>query len=784
MGMRTLFCAVALLAVVSEATAQVVKPRSGFGRSVAFAGAELLVGEPANEAIPGQVYVYAKTAGKWTETAALSATDGKPADNFGWQVWPDGNRFIAAAKNSAYIFERGARGWQQTAKLAPPLPATDVSITRVALAGDLAVVGVWALNKNTGAAYIYRRTGNAWTQEAELKSPEPKEQSQFGNGVAVIGGDVLVGEVGADSLKGGVHVFRKDGNEWKRLNKLVHTNAQKNDRFGSPIRLNGNRVLIGAIGFLNNAGAVYAFERQANGNYAETERLVAFDGRSGEIFGASFAEDGANMWIGAPGSKQGRGKVHHLFRDEQGAWSMADPFTLPDLSAGDNYGGAVAAKGTLAAIALPNDDVLLGSVVVYEFDSTARRWNSSVLRREAAAIASHTAGKRECTNSKSGEFECSDMEMMSFVSADDLGAARGMMINDVWGWTDPQTGKEWALVGRMDGTSFVDISNPEKPVVVGNLPHTKGANPNLWRDIKVYKNHAYIVADGAGQHGMQVFDLTRLRGVTKFPTTFEPDTTYPRIASSHNVVINEETGFAYAVGVSGGGDTCGGGLHMVDIRDPKKPQFAGCFSDPQTGRASTGYSHDAQCITYKGPDEQYRGREICIGSNETAISIADVTDKKNPKAVARSTYPNVGYSHQGWISEDHRYFYMDDELDELSGTTPNTRTIVWDLTDLDDPQVATMYLSPTAASDHNLYIKGDTMYQSHYKAGLRIVDISNRTKPVEVGYFDTVPYGDNSPGFGGSWSNYPYFKSGNIIATSMNEGLFVLRKKAPPKPVL
>ena len=392
-------------------------------------------------------------------------------------------------------------------------------------------------------------------------------------------------------------------------------------------------------------------------------------------------------------------------------------------------------------------------------------------------------GKQECGGSKSGGFECKDMEMMSYVSAQDLGAGRGMMINDIWGWTDPQTGKEWALVGRMDGTAFVDISNPERPVVAGNLPLTKGANPNLWRDIKVYKNHAYVVADGAGQHGMQVFDLTRLRSVTKFPTTFEPDTTYPRIASSHNIVINEETGFAYAVGVSGGGETCGGGLHMIDIRNPKKPTFAGCFSDPQTGRASTGYSHDAQCITYKGPDAQYRGREICIGSNETAISIADVTDKKNPKAVARSTYPTVGYSHQGWISDDHRYFYMDDELDEIAGTTPNTRTIIWDLTDLDDPQVAEMFLSPTAASDHNLYIKGDTMYQSHYRAGLRVVDISNRTKPVEVGFFDTVPYGDNNPGFGGSWSNYPYFKSGNIIATSMNEGLFVLRKKSP-KPIL
>jgi choice-of-anchor B domain-containing protein len=438
----------------------------------------------------------------------------------------------------------------------------------------------------------------------------------------------------------------------------------------------------------------------------------------------------------------------------------------------------------LAAIGAPNDDVFLGSVIVYEFDAAARRWNPTVLQRNSSPIASMTRGKQDCANSRAADFECSNVELLSYVSSDDLGAGRGMMINDIWGWTDPQTGKEWALVGRMDGTSFVDISNPEKPIVAGNLPLTKGANPNLWRDVKVYKNHAYIVADGAGAHGMQVFDLTRLRNVAKTPTTFAPDTTYPGIHSSHNIVINEETGFAYAVGVSGGGNTCGGGLHMIDIRDMKKPVFAGCFSDPQTGRASTGYSHDAQCVTYKGPDQTYRGREICLGSNETMLSIADVTDKKNPKAVARSSYPDVGYSHQGWLSEDHRYFYMDDELDELAGTTPRTRTIVWDLTDLDDPQVAEMYLSPTSASDHNLYIRGDTMYQSHYKAGVRIVDISNRTKPVEIGYFDTVPYGENTPGFGGSWSNYPYFKSGNIIATSMNEGLFVLRKKAAAKPVL
>src|SRR5690606_24011601 len=206
-------------------------------------------------------------------------------------------------------------------------------------------------------------------------------------------------------------------------------------------------------------------------------------------------------------------------------------------------------------------------------------------------------------------------------------------------------------------------------------------NANVWRDIKVYKNHAYVVADGSGPHGMQVFDLTRLRNVKDAPQTFTMDAHYTNINSAHNIVINEETGFAYAVGVNSGGETCGGGLHMIDIREPKNPKFAGCFADPQTGRANTGYSHDAQCVIYKGPDEQYKGREICLGANETMLSIADVTDKQNPKAISRASYPNVGYSHQGWLTEDHRFFYMDDELDELAGSVQRTRTIIWDLTD-------------------------------------------------------------------------------------------------------
>jgi choice-of-anchor B domain-containing protein len=264
--------------------------------------------------------------------------------------------------------------------------------------------------------------------------------------------------------------------------------------------------------------------------------------------------------------------------------------------------------------------------------------------------------------------------------------------------------------------------------------------------------------------------------------TFKETAHYDRIHSAHNVLINEESGYAYLVGGSDGGETCGGAYHIISLRDPLNPTFEGCFGDRQTGRAGTGYSHDALCVMYRGPDEQYRGREICLGSNETALSITDLTDKQQPKVVSRATYPNVAYAHQGWLSEDQRYFFMNDELDEVGGTVKSTRTLVWDLNDLDDPVLAREFLGTTAATDHNLYVRGNRMYQSNYVAGLRVIDVSDPTNPKEVGYFDTVPYGENVPGFGGTWSNYPYFKNGVVAVSSRREGLFLVRPRQAPVP--
>jgi len=394
-------------------------------------------------------------------------------------------------------------------------------------------------------------------------------------------------------------------------------------------------------------------------------------------------------------------------------------------------------------------------------------------------VAAITGEEVACEDGTAGEFSCSDVDLLSFVPLQELGAGPASIANDIWGWTDPATGREYVLLGKSDGTAFVDITDPSNPVYLGELPLHEGAQENLWRDVKTYADHAFIVADGAGAHGVQVFDLTQLREVTSAPETFSETAHYDGVFSSHNIVINEDTGFAYAVGNSGGGP-CGGGLHMIDVRDPRSPTFAGCYSDASIGGfAGVGYTHDAQCVLYDGPDERYSGREICFHASISALAISDVTDKENPVAVAHADYPGVVAAHQGWLTEDKRYFFMGDELDEESGTVENTRTLVWDVAELDDPVLVREYYADTKAIDHNMYVRGDLLYQSNLMSGLRILDISDPENPVEVAFFDTVPYDDDVTAFGGSWSNYPFFPSGVIAVSSWNEGLFILKKREP-----
>jgi len=373
-----------------------------------------------------------------------------------------------------------------------------------------------------------------------------------------------------------------------------------------------------------------------------------------------------------------------------------------------------------------------------------------------------TIGFTPCENGMAGVYPCNGYDLLGGISLSEFGATAG---NDVWGWTDPTTNKEYALMGLDNGTAFVDITDTENLVYLGKLP--SATSSSSWRDIKTYQNHAYIVSEADG-HGMQVFDLTRLRNVTNIPEVFDDDGLYSGFGNAHNVVINEDTGYAYPVGTARD-DEFNGGVHFVNLQDPKNPVSAG-------GYGVNGYSHDAQVITYNGPDTDYAGAEIFVGANENQVAIVNITDKDNPVGIAAFGYSNLAYTHQGWFTEDHRYLILGDELDEVNFGF-DSRTLVFDLLDLDNPILHTSYSGETTAIDHNGYVKEDQYFLANYRAGIRVLDISDIASKniAEEGFFDTFP-SSNSAGFDGVWSVYPYFTSGKIIASDIDSGLFVIKK--------
>lgn len=363
-----------------------------------------------------------------------------------------------------------------------------------------------------------------------------------------------------------------------------------------------------------------------------------------------------------------------------------------------------------------------------------------------------------CDSGFAGIFPCEGYQLLSQIP---LSTFNSVKANDSWGWTDPLDGKEYAIVCLNEGTAYIDISDPINPVYLGFLPGESTAH-TTWRDVKTYEEYAYVVSEDPG-HGMQVFDLKKLRNVVNPPVTFTKDAYYNEFGSCHNIVINQESGYAYAVGSS----ILSGGPHFINIQDPLNPIGEGGYVD-------AGYTHDAQVVIYDGPDTEHAGKEILFGANESVAVIVDVSDKANPILLSTMDYTNVNYTHQGWLTEDQTYYLLGDETDEIN-TGINSRTIVFDVSDLDNPQFHMEYFGPSSATDHNGYVAGDQFYLANNAAGLRVVDISNieSMQMEEIGYFDSFP-GNDASGFNGSWSIYPYFESGNIVISDRAEGFLLV----------
>lgn len=750
----------------------VAQDQDYFGAAVAFAGNDLLVVKRAPARGPAAVHLFRETSGGWERRTELRAPG---AVERGLALSPT----IAAADDILLVgggdpYGRwGAHAWTRTGPDWSDHPGIALGsepegVPAVSLATIMAVLqprprtvamrGQFVALGYDNTVRLFHNGGTVWHEiPVEIpKAPGVAAALAMADSTIFVGSPLEAAGTGAVSIIG-----RHDSRAVVEAT-LMPAGLENRSGFGTSLAFDDGILAVGAPG----AETVVLYSSSADG-WVERQRILP-DSVPG--FGTALALRGTELLVGAPRS----GRVFRYHR-VGGTFVAAGELAPPDGADRTSFGTALAIGPNAIAVGAPNAVGGRGRVWVWSRNDTARGTPAELA--PAPGPATHASGELRCDNGTAHGFACDNVDLQAFLSIETLGGTPAERVSDIWGWTDPATGREYALLGRTTALVFVDVTDAAAPRIVGEMP----ANPSGARDIKVYRDHAFLTGDGAGEHGLMVFDLTRLRGATGARRTFEPDAVYRGIASAHNLAIDTASALAIPVAASSGGNTCGGGLHLVDISQPKDPQFAGCFTDTE-GLLSPGRTHDVQCVRYHGPDARYAGRSICFASNETALRIVDVTDPANPVPLGRGSYPGAAYIHQGWLTDDHRHFYLDDELDELVGITERTRTMIWDVTDLEDPVMVGTYLGPDNSTDHNLFIKGNRMYQANYQAGLRVVDISDPRAPREIGHFDTTPYQGNAAGFYGAWGVYPYFDSGNVVVTSMQEGLFILKPRPTAVP--
>ncbi|MEM8709409.1 MAG: choice-of-anchor B family protein [Planctomycetota bacterium] len=375
---------------------------------------------------------------------------------------------------------------------------------------------------------------------------------------------------------------------------------------------------------------------------------------------------------------------------------------------------------------------------------------SGFRRGDAGGLAS--LDQRALAGGAGGAFVGQGLRLESWLTLADLGS-EGATGNDCWGYASP-SGREYALIGTSTLTAVVEVTDPANAQLIGTI-----AGPNsLWRDIKVYQDRAYAVSEGGS--GIQVINLSN---VDAGQVTLETTITGQGSDATHNVAIDEDSGFLYRTGGSGNG------LRIYSLANPGSPQFVGSWS--------SRYVHDAQVVTYSsGP---FAGRQVafcCAGFNngsvDTGLTILDVTNKSNIQVLSQLAYPQRRYSHQGWLSADRTRFYLGDELDEGAGLDLTT-TRVFDVSDPANAFLIGRFDNGVSAISHNMYERDGYLFQANYTSGVRVLDIgANPDDPEEVAFFDTAP-DLKSLTFNGLWSVYPNLPSGTVIGSDLERGLFV-----------
>jgi len=292
-----------------------------FGWSVALSGDTALVGANgdsigANQ-YQGSVYVFVRSGSTWSQQTKLTASDGAAGEQFGNSVALSGDTALVGAifdtvgsngsQGSAYVFTRSGTSWSQQAKLsASDGAANDQFGNSVTLSGDTALIGAVGGNTYQGSAYVFTRSGTAWSQQAHLTASDGAAGDRFGTSVALSGDTALVGvlghTVGVNAGQGSAYVFTRSGSTWNLQQKLTASDGAADDWFGSSVALSGDTALVGAegdsIGANQYQGSAYIFSRSGI-TWSQQAKLTASDGAANDHFGYSVALSGDTALVGA-----------------------------------------------------------------------------------------------------------------------------------------------------------------------------------------------------------------------------------------------------------------------------------------------------------------------------------------------------------------------------------------------------------------------------------------------------------------------------------------------------
>lgn len=292
-----------------------------FGGSVAVSGDTIVAGARHDDdagSSSGSAYVFVRSGTTWSEEAKLTASDAAVDDWFGCAVAVNGDTIVVGARfdddaggfsGSAYVFVRSGTTWSQQAKLtANDAAAADQFGSAVAVSGESTLIGAPFRDdagNDSGAAYVFVRSGTIWNQEAKLIASDAAADDRLGESVSISAGTGVVGaraEDGVGVSSGAAYVFVRSGTIWSEQAKLTASDAATADQFGGSVAVDGNSIVVGAVGDDDGgaiSGSAYAFMR-SGATWSEHAKLTASDAGASDQFGFSVALSGDTAVCTAP----------------------------------------------------------------------------------------------------------------------------------------------------------------------------------------------------------------------------------------------------------------------------------------------------------------------------------------------------------------------------------------------------------------------------------------------------------------------------------------------------